>query len=1197
MIWSNNNIQDLGIYNDSQLGVNSTTDEHGIKSQEYLNADGNSVLKRRQAYVETVTINGTQQQRPHFTYTYYVYDDFDNLRATIQPQGIATLASISNWNSNFGSTFLKNWCFTYQYDARHRVIAKGVPGGGNTSYIYNALDQVVATTTDKDDYGSGGRYWMISKYDKLGRLILTARVFYQASVTPAVFQANVDAQPITSSLFETRERANSQTYGYTLNGSYPQIDGYDVQKVIYYDDYDYPALSGVDHQFLPENDVASSFTRLQGLVTGHSELILQTTKWVTTKQFYDELLRPIQIREDNALGNGGISRTTLKLDFLGRPLSKVFSQSGSGQTHTMRNVYVYDRTGRIQRELQQMDYDKPSPPADVLIAKYEYNELGQLVDKKLHSIDGGANFLQSVDYRYNIRGWLTKINNRFLNPGDDGPDAQPDLFGMELKYNEDHQMPGSVPQYNGNIAEALWRTRNASTPQIMRGYSYKYDMLRRITSADYAAYEGNTWTTANTNYSVSGVTYDDNGNIISLDRKGQVSALTNNGTPAQFGDLDKLRYKYEGNQLTGVDDLVSTTTGPNPSPLPHDFEDNGYKFQTSTTGVNEYAYDTSGNLIRDDNKGITSITYNYLNLPEVIRFKSSRIIQYIYTAAGVKVSKKVIAPFSPQIITQYVNGFVYELNTNTYVTTTLFGPMSEGRVMHNPAGSAKNWKYEYHIKDQLGNLRFAFRDEGGTNQQRADAGMEPANASTEEKDFGHVAETRLRDAVHARTGDYVARLSAAEGRRQGPSITKPVQAGDSIYAEVYGRYDHDKNVAILSSGALVAGAVVAGNEPTMPNEKMAPRRKGFPFLGLSLAITPQLLKFGQANKGSVREPQAYLRCELYSRDSVLLTTRIQPLQATKADDWQQLKTGLTADSTGYVKISLINESGKAAYFDDLALRLVDPLYMQENHYDPFGLNLVGIEYSSGQDSKYQFNGEEKQEDFGLNWTHMGARFYDPQLGRWHVTDELADDESQVDFSPYAFVWNNPTVYSDPTGYMGLVQDWEDELRRAAENAHQDDPAFTVNLPNGGVTGDYDYAAEREQMDRLDDLETLDHLGQEPNQQGPNNQGPEQDFEHFKNNPPTHPDYKAPKTGHKQIKNPRRNGGQGTPSRGWLDRKGRVWVPDNHNGNHAPHWDVQRDGGGYDAVYPYAVPVAVGVVGTITVLEVLEWIGLGLTIAL
>ena len=42
--------------------------------------------------------------------------------------------------------------------------------------------------------------------------------------------------------------------------------------------------------------------------------------------------------------------------------------------------------------------------------------------------------------------------------------------------------------------------------------------------------------------------------------------------------------------------------------------------------------------------------------------------------------------------------------------------------------------------------------------------------------------------------------------------------------------------------------------------------------------------------------------------------------------------------------------------------------------------------------------------------------------------------------------------------------------------------------------------------------------------------------------------------------------------GWIDRNGRVWVPDDHKGSHAPHWDVQNPkGGGYTPVYLFVQP--------------------------
>jgi hypothetical protein len=63
-------------------------------------------------------------------------------------------------------------------------------------------------------------------------------------------------------------------------------------------------------------------------------------------------------------------------------------------------------------------------------------------------------------------------------------------------------------------------------------------------------------------------------------------------------------------------------------------------------------------------------------------------------------------------------------------------------------------------------------------------------------------------------------------------------------------------------------------------------------------------------------------------------------------------------------------------------------------------------------------------------------------------------------------------------------------------------------------------------------------------------------------PPTHPDYEAPKNWNGQkVKNPN---GKGS---GWPDKKGRVWMPTNHDNTHNWHWDVQSPGGKYINIYP------------------------------
>ena len=107
-----------------------------------------------------------------------------------------------------------------------------------------------------------------------------------------------------------------------------------------------------------------------------------------------------------------------------------------------------------------------------LLAANEYNELGQLVTKKLHSEDNGTTFEQDVDHRYNIRGWLTKVND----PANIGTD----LFGMELKYNNPTLL-NIEKQFNGNISQIDWKSTDGEGQQ----YGYKYDPMNRLLEAKY----------------------------------------------------------------------------------------------------------------------------------------------------------------------------------------------------------------------------------------------------------------------------------------------------------------------------------------------------------------------------------------------------------------------------------------------------------------------------------------------------------------------------------------------------------------------------------------------------------------------------------------------------------------------------------------------------------------------------------------
>jgi RHS repeat-associated protein len=101
-----------------------------------------------------------------------------------------------------------------------------------------------------------------------------------------------------------------------------------------------------------------------------------------------------------------------------------------------------------------------------------------------------------------------------------------------------------------------------------------------------------------------------------------------------------------------------------------------------------------------------------------------------------------------------------------------------------------------------------------------------------------------------------------------------------------------------------------------------------------------------------------------------------------------------------------------------------PAFTQANDYYPFGMSYSkplpiqgGNESPNGYTNKYLYNSKEEQEMPG-KWLDYGARFYDPQLGRWHNLDALAEISRK--WSPYSYCLNNPIRFIDPDG-----NDWWD----------------------------------------------------------------------------------------------------------------------------------------------------------------------------
>ncbi len=145
------------------------------------------------------------------------------------------------------------------------------------------------------------------------------------------------------------------------------------------------------------------------------------------------------------------------------------------------------------------------------------------------------------------------------------------------------------------------------------------------------------------------------------------------------------------------------------------------------------------------------------------------------------------------------------------------------------------------------------------------------------------------------------------------------------------------------------------------------------------------------------------------------------------------------DHLGNTRVTFTDADGNRR----ISINEDDNEFLQEQHYYPFGMSYENSEQSpwhkyptAGGDSKYLYNGKEVQGEVfrsvggvnvGLGLYDYGARFYDPSIARWTSVDPLADVIPE--HSPYAYVFNNPINYNDPTGMMGegLANEYDAEV--------------------------------------------------------------------------------------------------------------------------------------------------------------------------
>ncbi|MEJ0101410.1 MAG: DUF6443 domain-containing protein [Bacteroidota bacterium] len=1088
-----------GIYEAGQLYKTVTKDEQGNAVVEYKDKEGQTILKKVQSGDD---IAADYSGYTGFLCTYYIYDDLNRLRFVIPPKAVKWLIdNLWNFSEEEGagiSEVIPELCFRYEYDSRQRMIAKKVPGAGWVYMVYDTRDRLVFT---QDANMHSSNKWMATLYDELNRPVETGLITYSGTRDELQDYVNgvsqeADTQPVNGStpaqrivslvLHQYTEGDWKASQDITLDNGFesgpaftaeigengtpgsfennivvmgnPVTTEMNLEPLIlnFYDDYGWTdkTYTATYNSQLTEglnpykvDPPTSANNLLKGVSTGIKVRILNQDgsfgNWLTTANFYDDRNRVIQAQQTNM--NGGADITTNLYDFTGKILSNLLVHNNP--TVSVINLRVltameYDHAGKVLSITKKIN-DGPA----VTIEENEYDMMGQLKTKKLgRKKDDEGNYtstpLETLDYTYNIRGWLKGINKDYAN----NTGESDRWFGMELNYDWgfDHN------QLNGNIAGTKWRSKGDGE---QRAYGFGYDKVNRLLFADFNQNTSGWNKNAGIDFSSymgNGIdatsAYDANGNIKGMKQWGL------KGTASQV--IDDLTYHYAStgyrNKLSSVNESATINTTNNKL---GDFTD-------KNTSDDDYSYDANGNLTADKNKKITFIQYNHLNLPRRVALdgiaggsSSFGDVYYTYDAAGDKLQKRVqdaATTTRTATNTNYISGFVYEGKSGPSgpgpeeVKLQFFGH-EDGRVRYIAATSTtpEKWVYDYFIKDHLGNTRTVLTDEQQTDAYPA-ATMEIAQETTEEALYKNLSATRTAISgisgyptdTYTNPNEQVAKTNGG-GNKTGPAIILKVMAGDKFSIQASSWYKLNSTTpgpvadplsdivsALISGVPAISGGHISTGELT------------------STVLNPNVndyLTFRNTSGDFTTKPKAYI-------NAILLDDQFKAVNTNDGKNtWfeqvgedQELKPHLLQEreitKNGYLYIYTSNEATNIdVFFDNLQVTHIRGPLVEETHYYPFGLTMSGISSkalkSNYSENKAKFNGIELNNDFDINMYDAHFRNLDPQIGRFWQIDPKPNER----VSAYAAMLNNPILFSDPLGdtttlynqngtYLGTVND-------------------------------------------------------------------------------------------------------------------------------------------------------------------------------
>jgi RHS repeat-associated protein len=1053
-------------YPAGELFKTITIDEHKKQIIEFKDKEGKVILKKVQ--LTAADDIGTGTGYTGWLCTYYLYNEFNAVSCVLQPNAVKQMSDNNVWTLD--APLLAEQAFKYEYDARNRMIKKKVPGAGEVWMVYDANDRLVMT---QDANMRSQQKWMYTTYDELNRPVSTGLITDAANYNNLSYHLNA---------------ANASTT------AYPNVAAYTSEELStnFYDNYDWltvpayanPLTSIYNNSYDTYFQTASNSTwpyaqgnvqsvNIKSLPTGGRTKVLGTANtYLYSIAFYDEKNRAIQSQSTNI--TGGVDIATTQYTWAGQPLVIVNKQEKQGvnaQTTIDISQITYDDLGRgtkIEKRISNTLVNSGAMDAYKTIVKVAYNKIGQAVDKILAPDYNNGAGLETQKMEYNIRGWLLGMNRAYAK---EEPNAPNNYFGFDLGYDKTALLGTQAynrSQYNGNIAGTEWRSKGDGKK---RKYDYSYDAANRLLQADF-----NQYSAANVFDKTDGIdftlkmgagvdalgnevtpnsAYDANGNILQM----QQWALKINAST----QIDNLKYTYIAgtNRLKSVTDFFNDATtklGDFKTNITHPQSAiksglNATSPQTSFDNITDYTYDANGSINIDNNKGITSITYNYLNLPQVITITGKGSITYTYDAGGNKIKKEVAENGQPIKTTLYLGGAVFENDVLQFMGH------EEGRIRFKPsvlnaAGTVTtpaSFVYDYMIKDNLNSTRAVLTDEIKIDRYPTatlEGAIGTATSPVEkEKAYFDINTNYVQQPASLQVSDNypndngtnnsntfgspnatsqkMYRTNATTADRKGLGMVLKVMAGDKLnilgksYYYVNGPVTNNPfNANALIGAFLGTGLTVGGAGNTAVGHGAT---TGALTGNTSGTYTPinVFTNNNPINPGNnVKAGIAYI---LFDEQFNYAGGGFDPVNsATGGGIKPHFLQDIAVPKNGYVYIYCSNESNTDVFFDNLEVVHQRSPLLEETHYNAWGSKLLGIstQASNSITNKFNYTGKELQntewiDGSGLEEYDYGARHLDPQLGKWMGQDRHAD--SYYDQSPYCYVMNRPTIATDPTG--------------------------------------------------------------------------------------------------------------------------------------------------------------------------------------